>query len=258
MSGIDLTTLMQSAGYVFFIVFMMYGQKIQTFQMLGAIAGKMKKLDQYRKQSYTRLLTKLGTLSKMPKEEIDMNIKRLVNSIAIPPASVDPAGIVPKMKATFSAYENYMKANLRMIVPDVTDSELQSLTCMLEVTMTLNQIYLIVDHFYKLGKKQGMIFVYQLAMIMGMILEMAESMFTALPAFEKGITELIGDSFGPLVASKFTEGVQSVVDTGAFETQVHYTNFDGRDLYVVRAKGPGGTVGGPDEAVEAILSQVKV
>lgn len=257
MTGFDSTTLLQSAGYLFFFIFMFYGQKIQMFQMLGTIQGKLKKLAKLRTESYNRLLTKLyaNALVDMSKEQIDTQVKRLVNSIAIPPAALDPAGLVPKMKATFSAYESYMKANLRMIAPKVSDSELQSLMCMLEVTMSLNQIYLVVEHFFKLGKKQGAIFVYQLAMIIGMILEMADDLYAALPSFEKGITELIGDSFGPLVASKFTEGVTSVAET-APETQVHYTNFDGRDIFVVRAKGPGGTVGRPDEAVEVIMKEV--
>jgi hypothetical protein len=256
MSGISLdpTTMLQYGSYLFFIIFIMYGQRIQTWQMLSAIKSKMVTLEKYRKESYDRLVKKLGTLSLMPKADIETNVKRLINSIAIPPASVDPAGIVPKMKSTFSAYENYMKANLRVMAPNVTDSELQSLTCMLEVTMTLNQIYLIVDHFYRMGKKQGMLFVYQLAMIMGMILEMAESTFAALPSFEKGTSQLIGDSFGPLVASKFGYGLGVEL---APETQVHYTTFEGRDLIVVRAKGPGGTVGKPDEAVELVMRDLE-
>lgn len=98
------------------------------------------------------------------------------------------------------------------------------------------------------------IFIFQLQMIIGTIVQMAEDLFAAVPSFEKGPTEIIGDSFGPLVASKFSAGVASVDTTSVRETQVHNTIFEGRTLYIVRARGPGGTVGQPDEAVEKLMA----
>jgi len=88
-------------------------------------------------------------------------------------------------------------------------------------------------------------------MAMPQIMEEAEAYSSAISAFEKG--QPIGDGIGPLIASKMAEGVQPreiEQDTIMYETGV-----DGRNLLLVRAKGPGGSVGKPGVAVEKLIEE---
>ncbi len=91
----------------------------------------------------------------------------------------------------------------------------------------------------------------QLQMAMPSIMEEAEAYSSAIDAFAQG--RPIGDGIGPMVASKMVEGLQGrdvEEDTVAYDTSL-----EGRNLVVVRAKGPGGSVGKPGLAVEKLLEE---
>src|SRR5438034_7656743 len=78
-------------------------------------------------------------------------------------------------------------------------------------------------------------------MAMPQIMEEAEAYSSAIDAFAKG--NPIGDGIGPLIASKMAEGAQSREIEQ--DTIMYETGLDGRTLLLVRAKGPGGSVGKP-------------
>src|SRR2546422_11663692 len=100
-------------------------------------------------------------------------------------------------------------------------------------------MYRVVRHFYLLARKQGgMLALYQLQMDMPQIMEEAEAYSSAIDAFAKG--NPIGDGIGPLIASKMAEGAQP--QEIEQDTIMYETGLDGRNLVLVRAKGPGGSV----------------
>src|SRR5207249_3878845 len=96
----------------------------------------------------------------------------------------------------------YMKSNLRRIVGDIGQTEIENLTNSLEVAIELDVFYRVVDHFYRLAKKGGVMMAWQLVMILPQLMEMGEALFTASAHFQSGLP--IGDGFGPMVSRKFT------------------------------------------------------
>ncbi len=91
----------------------------------------------------------------------------------------------------------------------------------------------------------------QLQMILPMVMKEAEAYANALKAFADG--QPIGDGAGPLVAAKLMHG---------FETRelpkdcvVASVPFEGRTALVIKAKGPGGNVGKPGDAVKAAIDE---
>jgi len=91
----------------------------------------------------------------------------------------------------------------------------------------------------------------QLQMALPMIMEEAEAYGAALDAFAKA--QPIGDGVGPLVVSQITAGRQG--NELVKDTMVYDIDFEGRRVWVVRAKGPGGNVGKPGLAVEKLIQE---
>ncbi|MEJ2259622.1 MAG: DUF1512 family protein, partial [Nitrosopumilaceae archaeon] len=75
----------------------------------------------------------------------------------------------------------------------------------------------------------------------------------AIPAFKKG--QPVGDGIGPMVVGKMM--LDTKKETVAFQTVASETEFDGRKLTLLKAEGPGSTVGRPGDAVESLVSKNK-
>lgn len=261
MTSFDPNSIFQFAGYMFFVVFMFFGAKLQMYQMLAQISRKMKRLLVLRNSSIealrTHILKHIATLT----PDQDMQLATLIESIAIPPVSnLDPAGIVPKMENIFKTYEKYLKNGLRRIVnvpgmpgEIISQSDLENLTNSLEVAVELNIFYKVVEHFVKLAKKVGVMAVWQIAMILPMLMEMAEALGAASGHFNTGMP--IGDSFGPMVARKLSGTSQENRDiSNDPETSVFTAEFEGRKLVIIKAKGPGGSVGNPGKVAQEVIT----
>jgi hypothetical protein len=93
----------------------------------------------------------------------------------------------------------------------------------------------------------------QIHMILPMIVREIEAYSHALHAFKDGIP--IGDTVGPLVAARLMHGHEwSDIAKDMVVADVPY---NGRTLVVTKAKGPGGSVGKPGDAIENILNNRK-
>ncbi|MFX1502731.1 MAG: DUF1512 family protein, partial [Promethearchaeota archaeon] len=68
----------------------------------------------------------------------------------------------------------------------------------------------------------------------------------------------IGDGLGALVAASFVRAVSDndiKADEITRDTIVQELTFEDRTIYVVRAKGPGGTVGKPGKAIKKLVEE---
>jgi hypothetical protein len=91
----------------------------------------------------------------------------------------------------------------------------------------------------------------QLQMILPMVMKEAEAYSSALKAFAYG--QPIGDGVGPLIAAKLMHGYE--VRKVPKDCVVATVPFEGRTLLVLKAEGPGGNVGKPGDAVEAVIEE---
>ena len=223
-------------------------------QLLAYIKNKMTRLAFLRNQSLILLETHIKKHIATISLEQSKAIEILVNSIAIPPVSnLDPAGMVPKMENIFKTYDKYLKSGLRRIVGNVSQSDLENLTNSLEVAIELNIFYKVVDHFYRLAKKGDFMMAYMIKMGLTQLMEMGEALFAASSHFQSGLP--IGDTFGPMVAGRLGGTLDAVYSDE--ETTVRETIVSGRKVFVVKAKGPGGSVGNPGKAIQDIVKVAK-
>ena len=89
-----------------------------------------------------------------------------------------------------------------------------------------------------------------------MIIQMAKAYFEAVRAFADG--KPIGDGMGPLAVAHFAREIGAnkpkEIDT---RTVSQTAKFEGRNIWFVRAKGPGSYVGKPGEGIKRIVDQHK-
>ena len=198
--------------------------------------------------------TAIETLKEVGKstEDISPRVDRCLDYFTIGPQGMDPAGIVSKLDHILDVRDQRIKDDVKRIAPQCDDVQLNNMENTLEAAMALNYIYKIVRHFYIQGKKTMSLYVImQLQMILPLVMKEAEAYSAALKAFSLG--QPIGDSVGPLIASKLMLGQE--VRKVHKDCVVATVPFEGRTALVMKAEGPGGNCGKPGDAIETVIEE---
>ena len=190
-------------------------------------------------------------------EELDKKIHRLVEARIIQPTSLDPYGIVRKLKHILTVGEESVEREVSAIVPGAQQHEVKNLVMMVEIARALNEVYKQLNHYYLIARRfKSLWLLMQLSAVMPFVMEEVRAIEGAVEAVRRAVP--IGDSAGPLVSALLLRkhGVEHVFEP-VKDTVVAKTTVKGRDVYVVRAKGPGGAVGHYDDAVEWLLQRTR-
>ena len=250
----DTNPLMMLVWILPIILFVFYGQRIQLYVTSGELKKGIKKLDSFRKESRNELidyLKKNTSLEGDPVKKID----QFIDYFTIMPVDMDPNGIVDKVQHTVRAREDYTREHLKSISPQISDFELSKVQTLLEIASSLQMIYKIINHMFLTAKKQNNYpLILPLQMILPFIMEQAVAMKDSIPAFKLG--QPVGDGIGPMVVGKMMLPCEK--QTVSFQTVLAKTNFEDRTLYLLKAEGPGSTVGRPADALDDITSNSKI
>jgi hypothetical protein len=239
--------------YVFFFVFMFYGQKINTYIMLREVEGSLYKLKYIRDEGRK---TAVETIKEIGKPETDptARVNRFLEYFTISPQSLDPAGVVWKLEHILDVRESRFKDEVKLMAPSADETQTNNLENTLEAAMALNYIYKVIRHFYLLGKKTlSLYIIMQIQMILPLVMREAEAYASALKAFAYG--QPIGDGAGALVAAKLMHG--QPMRKIPKDCVVATVPLEGRIAYVIKAEGPGGNVGKPGDATKTVIEENK-
>lgn len=234
-------------------IFVFYGQRIQLAITSGEIKKGIKKLEDYKTTSRTELINYVKK-NMNPKDDPTKKIDRFLDYFTIMPVDMDPNGIVSKVRHIVRAREDYSREHVKSLSPQTSTLELTKIQTLLEIATSLQMIHKVINHLYLTAKKQNNYpLILPLQMMLPFILEEAEAMHKAIPAFKMG--QPIGDGIGPMVVGKMM--LDTKKELVAFQTVLSETEFDERKLFLLKAEGPGSTVGRPGDAVESIVSKNK-
>jgi len=200
--------------------------------------------------------TAIETIKEIGKPSLDPSAKvdRYLEYFTIPPQGMDPAGIVNKLDHILDVRDERMKDEVKFMAPASDEVQVYNLENTLEAAMALNFIYKVVRHYYLQGKKTLSLYtIMQLQMILPLVMKEAEAYSSALKAFANG--QPIGDGAGPLIAAKLMHGYP--VRDVPKDCVVATVPFEKRTALVMKAKGPGGNVGKPGDAVQALIQENK-
>jgi len=235
------------------IIFVFYGQRIQLMITSGDIKKKLAKLDELRNNSRDELL---GYIKKNL-TSTDNTVKKLdtfLDYFTIMPVDIDPNGIVPKIHHLVRSREDIIRKQIRSLFSEIDTMDLSKVQNILEIVTTLQLLQKVVRHLFLTAKKQNNYpLILPLQMMLPFIMEQAEALKDAIPAFKLG--QPIGDGIGPLVVGEMM--LDTKKQRVEFETVYSESKFEGRKLILLKAEGPFATVGRPAEAVEFLVEKSK-
>ncbi len=236
---------------IFSVVTLFFYPRLMLMQLMGKLENTANTLESYT-QKTKHIITKRVT--NKPSQEMKEKVANFMEFFAVDPISLDPAGILNKLNHLFELVESRFRDFSKEIAPRLTPEEQASLVGGLSGAITMNQIAKIVRHFVETIKKTKNL---QLAMILQMqmpfIEKIAKSVLNGTETMANGWP--MGDSVGPMVASDLigdTKG-KDINDTIVVRKKI-----EGRNVVIIKAKGPGGRLGKPWEVVEKEVRRGKV
>lgn len=236
------------------ILFVFYGQQIQLFVTSREIKKGIKKLDNFKEQSRTELINYVNNNLNVKNDPVN-KIDKFLDYFTIMPVDMDPNGIVEKVRHTVRSRDDYTRKHVKLLSPEISDVELTKVQTLLEIASSLQLIYKIVNHMFLIAKKQNNYpLILPLQMMLPFIMEQAEAMYAAIPAFKT--SQPVGDGIGPMVVGKMM--LNNKKETVAFQTSFSKIDFEDRKLFLLKAEGPGSTVGRPADGLEKIMSENKI
>jgi len=252
-TGGDSNPFMMLIWFLPVILFVFYGQRIQLIITSRDIKKDMAKLEQFRNDSRNELIDYVKQ-KLSPNGDPTQKLDRFFDYFTIMPVDIDPNGIIPKIHHLVRSREDTTRKQVKSMFTEISTLEVTKVQNLLEIVTTLQLLHRIVRHFFLTAKKQNNYpLILPLQMMLPFIMEQAEALKDAIPAFKKG--QPIGDGIGPLVVGGMM--LDTKKQNAEFETVYSESEFDGRKLILLKAEGPYATVGRPGEATESIVEKLK-
>ena len=251
--GEESNPLMMLIWIIPIIIFVFYGQRIQLYISANDIKKDISKLEEFKKQSRQKLITYIRNNLK-PKDDPVKKIDSFLEYFTILPVDLDPNGIIPKINHLIHSRENFTRLQVKNMFDEISDFEITKVQNLLEIVTSLQMFHKVTRHLYLTAKKQkNFPLILPLQMMIPFIMEEAEALKDAVESLKDG--QPIGDGIGPMVVGEMMLNVSK--QNAAFETVWSKSEFEGRDLILVKAEGPNATVGRPGEALQNIIPQKK-
>ncbi|MDX1596296.1 MAG: DUF1512 domain-containing protein [Nitrosopumilaceae archaeon] len=252
--GEDSNPLLMLIWILPIILFVFYGQRIQLMVASGEIKKQIKKLEEYQTESKKELLDYIKKTIH-PKDDPTKKVERFLDYFTIYPVDMDPNGLVSKVRHVVRSREDYSREHVKSLSENPDEIQLTKVQTLLEIATSLRLIHKIITHLFLTAKKQNNYpLILPLQMMLPFIMEEAEAMKDAISAFKKG--QPVGDGIGPMVVGKLMLNTKK--EKIAFQTVYSETEFENRKLLLLKAEGPGSTVGRPGDAIEKIFSKTKL
>jgi hypothetical protein len=241
-------------SFLMLIVFFFMYPRLMVSQIMWKIEKTAQELEDMSEKS-KKFIIKEITRKKKPTKDLKENISRFYEFFTIGPVSMDPYGIVSKVDHVIRGEKDRFTYFVKQIAPELDPEERANIEMGLAGGITVHEIAKIVRHYVEMVRKTKNI---QIAMVLQMQLPMVEriakAMFKGTESLSKG--EPIGDGLGPLVVADMAgkNGWKEVEeDIIASETKMN-----GRNIILLKARGPGGRIGYPGKAVAKVVAQKKI
>jgi hypothetical protein len=236
----------------FMVIFFLFYPRLMIKQIMWKLEKSARELEIMSDKS-KRIVIK--AISKTPDKKLKDSVSRFFEFFMISPVSMDPYGIVGKLDHLIKSQHDRFKYFVGQVAPKLDEENQASLQMGLAGGITVHEIAKIVRHYVELVKQTNSL---QIAMILQMQLPMiekiAKGMFKGTGALTQG--RPIGDGLGPLVASELMGDKKAKeIEEGVVMAEV---NMEGRHVFVLKARGPGGRIGYPGKAAKKIVDKENI
>jgi len=246
--------------FIMMFISLYYGTKIQGWKSSRAIKVGLDELKKWNEDTKQLTISRFKEFcdTSNPLQKIQNKINEFINFVTITPVNLDPNGIIPKIEHILNDRETKYLNEVRDLAITADESQIENLGKLLEVTAAVNMVHRLLLHYFLIGKKtKSHVFLQQIEMQLPLLMIMAKAYVSASKSFAEGSP--IGDALGPMVVAKMvreiTQDNPPKYENISKNTILQKTTFEGRLIYFIRAKGPGGTVGKPGTAIKKVLEK---
>ena len=237
---------------LFWLVFMFFYPRIMLSQIMWKLEKTAEDIERMSDNSKRFII---NTISKKPDKRLKESVTRFFEFFLIEPVSLDPFGIIKKFDHLIKEEKDRFRYFVNQIAPHMNSEQKACLEMGLAGGINLHQIAKIVRHYVELVRKTKNI---QIAIVLQMQLPLIERIAKAVFKGTKSLTrgDPIGDGLGPLVVAslmknnKFKEIEEDII--------MSETKINGRTVFLLKAKGPGGRIGYPGKAVAKLVKKHKI
>ena len=248
---------------VLLTLFAYLNREFEIWRMISEIETYIAAFKSIRDKAIQCTLNSFKEISLRNEQKVNLKIieerlRKLIEISFIQPTDLDPYGIVGKLKHLVRTTDKTLESEVKTLIPFASKAEIENMKNLIGATQAINEIYKIVDHIYRIGRKfKSLWILMQLSALLPFITESIKAYESSLEAFSNGYP--VGDSVGPIVAAKFIKryGKDVRVKDVEEDTIIAEIPYKDRTIIVIKAKGPAGVVGRLDDAVEYALSIYK-
>jgi len=248
----DTSGLMALVWIAFIIIFSFFQQTFMVMQIIWKSERAVQMLENLAVKGKRHVLKKI---TKTPSKELNHKVTNFMEFFMIEPVSLDPFGIVKKIEHVVNLSEDRFKKFANEIAPNLGKEEKANLVMGMSGAISLNQIAKILRHFLEMTKKtKSLQFAFILQSNLPLVEKLAKALLEGTEAFTNGWP--VGDGIGSLVAAKLI-GNEKAKEMDE-ETLLARRKIRGRDVLIVKAKGPGGRLGKLGRVVENLVKREKI
>jgi len=227
---------------------------MQGWMFLRQTKKAVRELEEWAMQSRRIALKSISRYGR-PRRDIAKELDNFLEFFAIEPVSDDPVGVLNRLEHILDVRKKRFEGIVKHLAPKSDPDEAANLEMTLEGAIASYTLFRIVRHLIMMAEKtKSMQLAMLLQMQMPILKEYAKAYLDATETFSKG--KPIGDGFGAMVATKLAGKAkwrEPVKDTVYAETEI-----EGRRVFVIKAKGPGGRVGKPGEIIKRLCKRRKI
>lgn len=238
--------------FLFMIIFFFFYPRIMVSQIMWKLEKTARDLEDMSDKSRSFII---GVISKNPDKALKDSVNRFFEFFSIQPAGLDPYGYVPKLDHILNIQRDRFRYFVSQVAPHASSEEKANIEMGFAGGITVHGIAKVVRHYVEMVRETKNI---QIAMVLQMQLPMiekiAKAMFKGTKSLAKG--EVIGDGLGPLVAADLIGKAKTTAV--ADEIVMARIKMDGRNVFVLKALGPGGRIGSPGKGVEGVIKKNKI
>ncbi len=240
---------------IFLLMFLGVNQRIQVALWAREIRAKLGLLRNLAREARS---VAVRTLREYGVSNPDALIDNVARYFMVQPVDIEPVDIIRRLERILRTRED----TIRKWVVDALPAEkrdksrVNNAETLVAIAGALETLYRVIRHLYLTGVRyNNWALVMQVNLLMPQLLRIARSYREAADVVAE--ERPIGDSAGPLAAYTLAKKLGArLVGEAAHDTVYYHAVYEGRDVYIVKAEGPGSTVGHPGEAVENIALSI--
>ena len=240
-------------GIIVVIILIIMIPILLRMRINSSITSYTLEIENMVKESKKKLI-KISVEKGNPVNDPTHAVDNFMEFFIVPPVSLDPNGIMDKFETILDLGEERFKQMTKTIAPQADDEWKSNITMTLKATLGINGVAKMVRHNLELSKKTGNLqILLMLQMGLPMIMRLVKAEYEGVKAFSEG--NPVGDGLGPLVSGILMKDLSEDELEYVEDLVIGEKNVEGREVVVVRAKGPGARVGKIGKTVTNIMEE---